>query len=247
VEHTSSPLFERYADAIVALPEREEFSKSDLLVPQFRLVKDGNLEIYYAPLDFISADAKVAIVGITPGWTQMEIAFRQARIALRKGLSASDALRGAKVEASFAGTMRKNLITMLDEVGLAGALKLDSCRALFGAARHWLHATSAIRYPVFVNGRNYGGHSPKIASSPVLQGFVDDFLAPELNAIPDALLVPLGACADGVFQSLTRRGSLDARRCLTGFPHPSGANGHRVREFKQSRNDLTQIVNKWFS
>jgi len=30
VEHTSSPLFERYADAIAALPAREEFSRSDL-------------------------------------------------------------------------------------------------------------------------------------------------------------------------------------------------------------------------
>jgi hypothetical protein len=116
VEHTASPLFERFADAISALPEREEFSKSDLLVPQFRLVKDGNLEIYYAPLDFINAHAKVAIVGITPGWTQMEIAFRQVRVALGKGLSASDALRRAKEEASFAGTMRKNLVKMLDEV-----------------------------------------------------------------------------------------------------------------------------------
>jgi len=247
VEHTPRPLFERYAGAISALPESQQFSRSDLLVPQFRLAKDRNIEIYYAPLDFINTNAKIAVVGITPGWTQMEIGFREAKAALGKGLSASDSLQQAKGKASFAGPMRENLLKMMDEIGLAKALKLDSCRALFGASRSWLHATSAIRYPVFVKGRNYGGHSPKIESSRVLQDFVDDLLAPELNAIPDALVVPLGACVDAVLQSLTRHGSLDARRCLTGFPHPSGANGHRLRKFEQSRNNLTRIVREWFS
>ena len=63
-------LFERYADVIAASSERDEFSRADLLVPEFRLVKDKSLEIYYAPLDFINTQAKVAVVGITPGWTQ---------------------------------------------------------------------------------------------------------------------------------------------------------------------------------
>jgi len=45
VSQFSSPeLFGRYADRISALPERHEFSKADLLIPQFRLFKERALK-----------------------------------------------------------------------------------------------------------------------------------------------------------------------------------------------------------
>jgi len=155
VSQFSSPeLFGRYADRISALPERHEFSKADLLIPQFRLFKEKSLEIYYAPFDFVNTQAKVAIVGITPGWTQMEIGFRQARAGLRDGLSSCEALQRAKREASFAGTMRKNLVRMLDETRLQNGLGLASCETLFENSSRFLHTTSVIRYPAFVRGRS---------------------------------------------------------------------------------------------
>jgi hypothetical protein len=246
VENLPLALFERFADDIVALPERDEFSKADLLIPKFRLVKDNSLEIYYAPFDFINTYAKVAVVGITPGWTQMEIAFRQARAALRGGLSAIETLRRAKVDASFAGTMRKNLVKMLDEAGLSKRLKLDTCERLFGDARHLLHTTSVVRYPAFVNGRNYSGHSPEMLRTPELCRFVDEVLPAEFRVMPDALIIPLGKCVDTVLKHLIHTGVLDARRCLLGFPHPSGANGHRKTEFEQGLKQFTQGVDGWF-
>lgn len=100
------PSFERYADAIAGLPDRDRFLKTDLLVGQFRVFKSESLEIYYAPFDFLNVEAKVAVVGITPGWTQMEIAFRQAWTVLRNGGSAMEAVRKAKAQASFAGAIR---------------------------------------------------------------------------------------------------------------------------------------------
>jgi hypothetical protein len=240
-------LFERYADAIHALPERDEFGKTDLLVPEFRLVKDKCLEIYYAPFDFINTQAKVAVVGITPGWTQMEIAFRQASAALRNGLTASEALQQAKAEASFAGSMRKNLVRMLDETPLQKALGLESCDSLFGNSKRFLHTTSAVRYPAFVRGRNYTGHSPELLSNPVLARYVEEVLAPELSSLPKALVVPLGKCVDAVLKRLVQVGALNAKRCLLGFPHPSGANGHRRVEFEQGRKAFTQIIESWAS
>jgi hypothetical protein len=35
---------------------------------------------------------------------------------------------------------------------------------------------------------------------------------------------------------------VDERRCLIGFPHPSGGNGHRVKQFAQRRDELTAKV-----
>ena len=198
-----SSLFDQHANLIVALPERDKFNKDELLIPQFQLFKDKSLEIYYAPFDFINAQAKVAIVGITPGWTQMEIAFRQARAALKNGLTASEALQKAKVEASFAGLMRNNLVTMLNEIRLSAALGMKSCDGLFSDCSQFVHLTSVIRYPPFVRGHNYTGHTPDLFSHPALTRFISELLTLELLSMPDALLIPLGKCVDAVLRHLT--------------------------------------------
>ena len=61
----------RFADQIRELPDRVEYRREELCTPEFMLAEDGPLQMYYAPLDFINSQARVAIVGITPGWTQM--------------------------------------------------------------------------------------------------------------------------------------------------------------------------------
>jgi hypothetical protein len=245
MDWSSAPRLEVYADLIAALPGRVRFEKSDLLVPQFRLFKNARLEIYYAPFDFVNPTAKVAIVGITPGWTQMEIAFRRARVVLRNGGAGIEASRRAKQDASFAGAMRKNLVNMLDEIGLQRAIGTNSCSSLFDESSQILHATSVIRYPTFVQGRNYTGYSPEPFADQVLAGCVEKIFVPELNALTQALIVPLGECVDVVMRSLIRAGVIDSKRCLLGFPHPSGLNGHRLSKFDQNRKELIRVVNIW--
>lgn len=234
-------------DAIGLLPSRKEFSKQDLLTSVFRLSRSGNLEIYYAPFDSLNPMARIAIVGITPGWTQMKIAYREYCTALSEGLTFVEASRRAKESASFAGSMRGNLIRMLDDIGLSSALGLQSCDKLFDDARHLVHTTSAIRYPAFVNGRNYTGHSPEPLKHPELRRYVEYLLADELRNVPQALIVPLGKSVRSIMDHLIEAGHVDRRRCLLGFPHPSGANGHRQREFNEQRQELRRIVENWFS
>jgi hypothetical protein len=60
---------QRYADLIKLLPSHERLQTTDLLVPEFRLHQDSQLEVYYAPFDYVNQSAKVVILGITPGWT----------------------------------------------------------------------------------------------------------------------------------------------------------------------------------
>jgi hypothetical protein len=63
--------------------------------------------------------------------------------------------------------------------------------------------------------------------------------------MPHALLIPLGKCVDAVLQHLIEVGVLNGKRCLLGFPHPSGANGHRRPDFKQGQSMFTQVVSNW--
>jgi len=245
VDDLFPPCFESFADAIRGLPHLDRLQKADLLVEQFRVFKDERIEICYAPFDFVNIRAKVAIVGITPGWTQMEIAFRQASAVLHKGGTATEASQRAKEEASFAGAMRNNLVKMLDEIGLQDVIGIESCHELFGTSRHLVHTTSAVRHPVFIHGQNYAGHSPDLLSHPVLRRYVEEVLASELTATLNSLVVPLGRCVDNVLQHLIQIGALSERRCLLGFPHPSGLNGHRRVQFELGREEFVRVAKDW--
>jgi len=239
-------LFSRYALYIAALPSRDSLTKDDLLVSTFLLHKENGLEIYYAPFDYVNENAKIVLIGITPGWTQMEIGYRFAKQGLQQGMSPSEVCAYAKRHASFAGSMRKNLINMLDGLELSKALGIASSALLFSGHRDLLHTTSAIRYPVFVDRQNYTGHKPKLLKTPVLRRYVKEVLAAELRLISGALIIPLGKSVAAALRMLIDDGLLDSRRCLLEFPHPSGANGHRAKQYASMRSDFKRTVKAWF-
>lgn len=242
----SSAIFNSFAPIIASLPARKPLTKDDLLIPPLRLHSEGKLQVYYAPFDYVNEDARIALIGITPGWTQMEIAYRQARECLLKGLTPVEICRRAKQEARFAGSMRKNLISMLDALDLPLYLGLESCDLVFSNHTELLHSTSVIRYPVFVDGQNYTGHSPRILRSELLRYYIFEVLKLELEKLTKALIVPLGKAACDAVQAIIDAGQLDPERCCMGFPHPSGANGHRRRQFAELQLQAKPALRRWF-
>jgi hypothetical protein len=241
-----TPSLGKYDTAIRALPCLPIYAPEHLLTDSFRLYRDTELEMFYAPFETINRDARIAIVGITPVFQQMEIAIRFARASLVSGHTNSEACIEAKVHASFAGTMRVNLLAMLNGIGLHEALGISDCGRLFDSFQFQLHTTSAIRYPVFVRGENYTGHTPRPLRHSVLHEMVFSVLAPELASVPDALIVPLGKAVEECLSALISSGLLSPDRCLFGFPHPSGGNGHRKRLFEQNRDMLKLKAASWF-
>jgi uracil-DNA glycosylase len=215
--------------------------EADTLRPELTLVDDGPLSLYYCPFDFVNPDAKVVIVGITPGLRQMFLSCQEAQRALFEGLSGDDVLRRACAVGSFAGVMRTNLITMLDGIGLNTHLGLKTTGELFTNRPELLHSTSAILYPVFNNGKNYSG-SPSPETFPLLRAFLDQVLANELAMIPDAVVIPLGKTVSDALHRETDQGNIRPDRCLFDFPHPSGANGHRTRLYALHQDDMAAQV-----
>jgi len=213
-------------------------------------LRAGLLEIFYAPFDPVNLKAKVMIVGITPGWTQLEIALRSAKDSLAGGVTDPEELgRRAWHTASFAGSMRTNLIEMLDGIDLPQRLQIDlgSTLALFSDShKHLLRTASVIRCPVFIDGQNYTGHRPKLLETSVLREFAETVLAEQLQQVPSALVVPLGKAVSEVMTMLITQQKLDPRRCLLEFPHPSGANGHRKRQYQEARASMKAQVAAWF-
>lgn len=222
-----------------------KLTRAQLLVPDLQLKEHGTIAMYYVPFDYVNAGAKLMLVGITPGFTQMEIAIREARDCLIAGGDVADIDRRAKIAASFAGTMRANLVRMLDRIGIPALLGIGGSEALFGEKRELIHTTSAIRYPVFVDGRNYTGHGPAILQSPMLADCARTILMEELKQVGGALVIPLGKAVAEVLRVFIQEGELDADRCLLHFPHPSGANGHRWKQLEAYREQMAAQSAKW--
>ena len=109
-----------------------------------------------------------------------------------------------KRNSRFAGSMRKNLIEMLDCLKLNEKLKLISCSELFEDKDYLLHTTSMIPYPVFVNGKNYTGSNPKILDNVILREYLKKYFYKEVELLADALIIPLGKSVEEVLELMIR-------------------------------------------
>jgi hypothetical protein len=212
---------------------------------ELHLFNDGVISVMYAPFSHINHYANLVIVGITPGWQQTEIAFQVASQNPNMGREMVE--QEIKNQAAFAGTMRTNLIEMLDGLSVHHCLNVDSTRELFGPRSDLLHTTSLLRYPVFKKGNNYSGHSPNPLDHAFLMAMIDSVFIPELASVPNALVVPLGKAVEGTLEHLSKQGLLPIGRILRGFPHPSGANGHRKRMYDLSQQSMKAQVHQWFN
>ncbi|WP_409291470.1 hypothetical protein [Peribacillus sp. SCS-37] len=242
-----SEMFTDFYQAIQNL-EADHLDKQDLLIPRFLIEKEAGLALYYAPHnEWINREARVVVAGITPGWHQMKTAFEAARAGMELGMDLDQLLQHIKRSARFAGTMRKNLIEMLDGCGLHEHLGLSGASELFGSRDDLLHTTSIIKYPVFKDGLNYTGHSPAISHSALLKKYAYEAFPEELNSLQSkVLLIPLGKAVGEVIRSLQGKQIIPTVPCLYGFPHPSGANGHRKKQFEEHRGSFLEIIEQAF-
>lgn len=216
----------------------------DGLSKELRVYCDDLLEIWYSPHGQASPKPKLWILGITPGWNQMRIAYEDAAKAIGQGLSPSEAARAKKPRVAFAGSMRNNLITMMDAIGIAKIFEVNTSRDLFGT--ELIRTGSVLKYPVFKNGKNYTGYAPAPMKHPALCEMLDTVFAKELANIEDCLILPLGKTVESVLDYSISKGWLEPSRILRGFPHPSGANGHRKTIFHQNKAALKGMVTTWF-
>ncbi|MFD1851684.1 hypothetical protein ACFSC5_16960 [Oceanobacillus bengalensis] len=176
----------------------------------------------------------------------MKMAFQQFVKGLANLDNIEKILQDVKKAASFSGTIRSNLIHMLDECGVHEAIHVKSSSSLFEEHRQLLHTTSIIKYPVFYQGKNYTGHHPIISHSSLLTTYAYHIFPQEFSQIEQpALIIPLGKTVEHVFDKLNREGKLPEHFYLYGFPHPSGANGHRKKQLLLQKESLLSTISAW--
>ena len=202
---------------------------------QFRLWEDPakKLSCYYAPFDYVNAHARLILVGITPGRTQMNRALNAARLALSAGTSMSEAVRKVKREGSFSGAMRSNIVNTLNRLGYHTKLGVTCASQLWGTDDHLVHFCSLLKYPVFLAGNDYNG-KPKAHKDVNLHKMLLEGFAADLKLLPrDAILLPLGETVLESIVALKSAGHVP--QDLLSFegkyvapPHPSGANAESI-------------------
>ena len=240
-----------YIEKIKALPIKDNYSREEILTKDFFIKKEKDIEIYYSPHnEYINSKAKIFIVGITPGFQQMSTAISAAR----KGLENSNHIEKIQYEckeaARFSGSLRMNLITMLDEVELNKYLNISSCSELFADKDYLLHTVSLIPYAVFVKGKNYSGHTPKLIKSEFLMKYVNENFVDEIKKLDNRsniLIVPLGRAVEEALYNLCSKNIISEKQILKGFPHPSGANVNRMVQLKENKEKMIKIIKNNFN
>ena len=162
----NTQLFEKFSSVLTA-------SNPPLLRdPRLLMEESGGVKVYYAPFEYLNTDARIVLVGITPGPTQMVNANNEARRSLLLGKSNLEAMKNAKDTAAFSGkTLRSNLINQLNHWGVHQWLGIPDSASLFVENRYLIQTTSLLRYPVFVDDDDYRG-APDMIKYPLLKKYL---------------------------------------------------------------------------
>lgn len=200
------------------------------LHPKTRLSSQGGYELFYTPFEAVNRSARLVIIGITPGPTQIKISYESVQELLRTGLSDDQVLARAKSAGGFGGSsMRPNLLRMLNHFEFARLLGIPDVAALWGGSSDLLHSTSVVPHGAFKNGAMFAGSFAEILASPALrESFEEDFVAslPELNR--DALYVALGPTPLAALDWCAANGLVRPQQVLGAFAHASAQSGSQV-------------------
>ena len=210
----------------------ETINQKNVKDKKFLLEKEKNIEIYYAPFDYINSKAKIVIVGITPGLQQM----LQSYEVINQGKS----LKEVKDLSSFKGSMRTGLIKYLDELKINDILKIKSSESLFNKNSRYLHTTSLVKYPVFDKGKNYSGAN--ILKKKILLDFIEKNFLGELKTLKKSIIIPLGNTVSSTIEYLNNKYKLKLSCFLKGFPHPSGANARKNIQFNEHKSLMMSLL-----
>jgi hypothetical protein len=240
---SQNSLFSQYSPAITSM-QTAGLTNATQLPASLEMGRDGNLSVFYIPFDYVNTAARVVLVGITPGFTQLKNALTEAQEQTARGADEETLLKCCKQTGAFSGGMRSNLVAMLDFIGLNQKLGIASCADFFKSAAGLVQTTSLLRHPVFVGGKNYNG-KPDMLENAFLKSFMMKYFGDEAKLLPKAVFVPLGSKVSAGMKYLCQEGMIKEDRVLFGLPHPSGANAERICYFlgRKKRAAASRMIN----
>ena len=223
MDHT---LFERYSPAICRLGTAGANS------PELVIENTGRDILRYIPFEHVNADAKLVIVGITPGPNQLRLAYGEVQRLMAVGIPTATLLHEVKKLGAFGGSaMRPNLLRYLRHFKFDKILRIPDVESLWEENAGLFHGTSVIPHAAFTTTPEGGesmfaGSFAYLMASPLFREcFMDCFVSTLREINPDALYIGLGDCPEDALQWCVDNGYLHARQFLGSFCHPSTSGG----------------------
>lgn len=220
-------LFQRFAGELMRL------GADGVSGPQFSLGRSGAYELRYTPFEFINRGAKLVIVGITPGNTQLALSYGAAQELLRQGHPIDLILREIKKVGAFGGpSMRPNLLRLLRHFRFERLLGIADVESLWESNADLLHSTSVVPHAAFKAGDMFKGSFDEVLASPLLSECFRDCFVPSVQEMnSDTLFVGLGPCPEAALDWCVQHGVLQRKQVLGAFCHPSSAGGSTTRYY----------------
>ena len=182
--------------------------------------------ITFTPTGFgyVNEDARVVLVGITPGSTQLQ------------GDRIGKSSREIKRENAFAGGMRKNLVRMLDCIGINGVLGISTCATLWDDDFDKVEMTSLLKDATFYKGKMFNKASAIFRSAKLTKALNDGFANDCRKYTSAVAFVALGYDVGLVLSKLKIDGVIHSE--VITIPHPSWANAGRAAVFLGQKDAL---------
>lgn len=242
MKYTELQQFKKAALELPANPSR------DTIRNKFSVAQTSDLLEIYTPFEYITPTAKVAIVGITPGYTQVLNAIESLSEALKSDVEDEKALQTAKHTGAFSGSLRANLIDLLDSIGLHEYLGIENCKELFDSRSDLIQTCSVLKNAIFKYNKkknswdNYNG-TPDIIKNGFLRERVDRFGEETKNFPKDIIYITLGKIVGQAFEYLAEKGAIPKERIFAITIHPAAGNNERVAAWLE-RKPLDKLSTK---
>lgn len=209
--------------------------------PTFELGREGKYSLRYIPFEYVNKDAKLVIVGITPGPTQLELAYQTAQDMLRIGKTKTNTLIEIKKYGSFGGkNMRPNLVKMLNHFKFDRILGINDINELWNSQAHLLHSTSVLPHAAYEMKKGedamFNGSFEQVMKCDLFRAcFLNCFVPSVQNMNPDALYIGLGVCPTHALNWCVNQGYIRVEQVLGSLSHPSSNGGSSVQYFLREK------------
>lgn len=199
----------------------------------FALGTESRYQLQYIPFEHVNRDARLVVVGITPGMNQLRLAYEAAKVGLNANWGNEKTLEYIKQQGAFGGSaMRPNLLKMLRHFDFERLLGIGDVTSLWGSNSHLLQTTSVVPHAAFKSGKMFAGSFDEVMRSRLLRECFEESFLPTLAELsPDAMYVGLGPCPLDALKWCADRGLIKRSQLLGAFCHPSSSGGSMTRYF----------------
>ena len=202
--------------------------------------------LQYIPFEHVNSEARLVIVGITPGPSQIALAYTTAQSLLKSHRPIDEIMLEIKKIGAFGGaSMRPNLVKILRHFRFDELLEIDDVESLWSENSSLLHSTSVVPHAAFriSHGKEkmFAGSFDEVMRSSLLRECFMDCFVPSLMEIQsEAHYVGLGACPQAALRWCVKKDLLREEQVLGAFCHPSSSGGSTIKYYlrEATRSDL---------